>query len=548
VHIVINNQIGFTTNYVDARTSTYCTDVGKVTLSPIFHVNGDDAEMVTYAVQLAMEYRQKFKSDVFIDLLCYRKYGHNEGDEPRFTQPKLYKAIAKHPNPRDVYVNDLIDEGIITREEADKVIKEFAASLDDMLEDSKKIGKSIVYKFLVTTWKGMGNGSHKDMQMSLDTGVKKAELLKLGEKITKLPENKKFFKKIVRLMQDRHKMIFETEKLDWGMGETMAYATLLSEGYRIRISGQDVERGTFSHRHAMLRVEDSEEEYVPLKTVEAKKGSFSIYNSLLSEYGVLGFEYGYAMAAPDTLTIWEAQFGDFSNGAQIIMDQFISAAEDKWKVRNGLVMLLPHGHEGQGAEHSSARIERYLTLCADDNMIAANTTTPANFYHLLRRQMHRKFRKPLIVFTPKSLLRHPRAKSDLIDFTKGGFQEVIDDAYVKASEVQKVVLCSGKVYYDLLKAREERKVKEVALVRIEQLFPWPEKQVDDVLKKYKKAERVAFVQEEPENMGSLAYIARTFKHPGLELVSRHAKGSPAYGSHKVFNVRQKEVIENTLAI
>ena len=548
VHIVINNQIGFTTNYIDARTSTYCTDVGKVTLCPIFHVNGDDAEMVTYAVQLAMEYRQKFKNDVFIDLLCYRKYGHNEGDEPRFTQPKLYKAIARHPNPRDVYLNELIDQDVVTREEADKVIKEFATSLEDMLDESKKIAKSIVYKFLVTTWKGFGHGSHEDMQISADTGVKKTELLKLGEKITQLPADKKFFKKITKLMGDRHKMLFETEKLDWGMGETLAYATLLSDGYRVRISGQDVERGTFSHRHAMLRVEDSEEEYVPLKTIEKKKGAFSIYNSSLSEYGVLGFEYGYAMAAPDTLTIWEAQFGDFSNGAQIIMDQFISAAEDKWKVRNGLVMLLPHGYEGQGAEHSSARIGRFLTLCADDNMVVANTTTPANFFHLLRRQMHRNFRKPLIVFTPKSLLRHPRAQSSLLEFTKGGFQEVIDDADAKATEVKKIVLCSGKLFYDLLLAREERKLKHVALIRIEQLFPWPEKQVDVILKKYKKAEKVVFSQEEPENMGSWAYVVRMFKHPNIELVSRLASGSPASGSHKVYNVRQKEVIDKTLAL
>ncbi|HAW50713.1 MAG TPA: 2-oxoglutarate dehydrogenase E1 component, partial [Flavobacteriales bacterium] len=326
------------------------------------------------------------------------------------------------------------------------------------------------------------------------------------------------------------------------------YATLLSEGYRVRISGQDVERGTFSHRHAMLRVEDSEEEYVPLKSVEKNKGDFSIYNSLLSEYGVLGFEYGYAMAAPDTLTIWEAQFGDFSNGAQIIIDQFISAAEDKWKVRNGLVMLLPHGYEGQGAEHSSARIERYLSLCADDNMIAANATTPANFYHLLRRQMHRNFRKPLIVFTPKSLLRHPRAVSKLDEFTKGGFKEVIDDADVKATEVRKIVLCSGKLFYDLLKVREERKIKNIALVRIEQLFPWPEKQVEAILKKYAKASKVVFAQEEPENMGPWSYIIRTFRHPGLELVSRKASGSPASGSHKVHTVRQNEVIDNALAL
>ncbi|MEQ8323436.1 MAG: 2-oxoglutarate dehydrogenase E1 component [Vicingaceae bacterium] len=548
VHIVINNQIGFTTNYIDARTSTYCTDVGKVTLCPIFHVNGDDVEMVTYAVQLAMEYRQRFKSDVFIDLLCYRKYGHNEGDEPRFTQPLLYKAIENHPNPRDMYVNDLVEQGIVTKEEAEKVISDFAQSLDDMLEASKKIGKTAIHQFLIGTWKGYGFGNSDDMQTSLETGFKKEEFLKIGKRITELPGDKKFFKKSVRLMKDRDKMLNETGMLDWGMGETMAYGTLLAEGYRIRISGQDVERGTFSHRHAILTLEDSEEHYIPLANVEKNKGFFKVYNSLLSEYAVLGYEYGYAMAAPETLTIWEAQFGDFSNGAQIIMDQFIAAGEDKWKVRNGMVMLLPHGYEGQGAEHSSARIERYLTLCADDNMIAVNATTPANFYHLLRRQMHRNFRKPLIVFTPKSLLRHPRAQSPIDDFTKGRFLEIIDDEGVKAAEAESLVFCSGKLYYDLMIAREERKISNVALVRIEQLFPWPEKQIAGILKKYNKVKKVVFAQEEPENMGPWPYVIRMFKYEGLELVSRRASGSPASGSHKTHVIRQQEVVDKALSI
>ncbi|MEQ9063410.1 MAG: 2-oxoglutarate dehydrogenase E1 component [Vicingaceae bacterium] len=548
VHIVINNQIGFTTNYIDARTSTYCTDVGKVTLCPIFHVNGDDVEMVTYAVQLAMEYRQRFKSDVFIDLLCYRKYGHNEGDEPRFTQPLLYKAIENHPNPRDMYVNDLVEQGVVTKEEAEKVISDFAQSLDDMLEASKKIGKTAIHQFLIGTWKGYGFGNSDDMQTSLETGFKKADFLKIGKKITELPGDKKFFKKSVRLMKDRDKMLNETGMLDWGMGETMAYGTLLAEGYRIRISGQDVERGTFSHRHAILTLEDSEEHYIPLANVEKNKGFFKVYNSLLSEYAVLGYEYGYAMAAPETLTIWEAQFGDFSNGAQIIMDQFIAAGEDKWKVRNGMVMLLPHGYEGQGAEHSSARIERYLTLCADDNMIAVNATTPANFYHLLRRQMHRNFRKPLIVFTPKSLLRHPRAQSPIDDFTKGRFLEIIDDEGVKAAEAESLVFCSGKLYYDLMIAREERKISNVALVRIEQLFPWPEKQIAGILKKYNKVKKVVFAQEEPENMGPWPYVIRMFKYEGLELVSRRASGSPASGSHKTHVIRQQEVVDKALSI
>lgn len=547
VHIVVNNQIGFTTNYVDARTSTYCTDIGKVTLCPIFHINGDDVEAVTLAVKLAMEYRQAFKSDVFIDLLGYRKYGHNEGDEPRFTQPLLYKAIARHPNARDIYINDLVDQGIISREEAEKVISDFAEELEKMLGASKKLGKAVMHQFLHSIWKGIGHGSHEDLQISPETGVKKAKLLELAKKVTELPKDKTFFKKIEKLIEDRRKMVFDKGSLDWGMGETLAYATLLDEGFRVRISGQDVERGTFSHRHAMVRVEDSEEEYMPLRAVEKKHHDFTIYNSLLSEYAVLGFEYGYALAAPDTLTIWEAQFGDFHNGAQIIIDQFLCAAEDKWKARNGLVLLLPHGYEGQGAEHSSARMERFLELCADDNMVVANCTTPANFFHLLRRQMHWNFRKPLIVFTPKSLLRHPRAVSSLEEFTKNGFQEVIDDEYAKVDQIKKLVFCNGKLYYDLLLERENLKLNHIALIRLEQLFPLAENKIKAVLKKYTKAEKFIWAQEEPENMGAWSYIRRSFKFHDLELISRRASGSPASGSHKIYDARQKAIIDKVLS-
>jgi len=447
-----------------------------------------------------------------------------------------------------MYVNELIDQGITTREIADKVISEFAASLEDMLEDSKNLGKSKVTPFLSTTWKGIGYGSHKDMQASLDTGVSKTILKKIGKAITDLPEDKAFFKKIKKLMAERQKMIFESETLDWAMGETLAYATLVSEGFRVRISGQDVERGTFSHRHAILKIDHSEEEYIPLRTVEKNIGDFTIYNSLLSEYGVLGFEYGYAMASPNTLTIWEAQFGDFGNGAQIIMDQFLSAAEDKWKLRNGLVMLLPHGYEGQGAEHSSARIERYLNLCAEDNMVLANCTTPASFFHLLRRQMHRKFRKPLIVFTPKSLLRHPLAVSKLTELTKGGFKEIIDDVSVKAADVKKVLLCSGKIYYHLKMERDERKQVNVAIVRLEQIFPIAENQLKAIIKKYNKAESFVWVQEEPENMGAWGFMLRTIKDIKLEVVCRKASGSPASGSHKTFERRQKYIIDKALSV
>ncbi len=548
IHIVVNNQIGFTTNYIDARSSTYCTDVGKVTLSPVFHVNGDDVEAVTHAVQVALEYRQRFKSDVFIDLLCYRKYGHNEGDEPRFTQPLLYNIIAKHPNPRDIYLQQLIKEGFMTKEEENKLTEEFKSVLDSRLEEAKQIEKASAMKYMTRTWEDVGTASDKDFEKSPTTGFTKKKLLDIGKKITSLPEDKKFFKKIVKLYNERALMAKGESQLDWAMGETFAYATLLDEGFRVRISGQDVERGTFSHRHAVLRVEESEEEYIPLKALEKNKGDFSIYNSFLSEYGVLGFDYGYAMAAPETLTIWEAQFGDFSNGAQIIIDQFISSAEEKWRTKNGLVMLLPHGYEGQGAEHSSARLERYLELCADNNIQVANATTPANFYHLLRRQMHRNFRKPLIVMTPKSLLRHPEAISSLDDLTKGGFQEIIGDTEVKPADVTRVLVCSGKIYYDLKRKRQENNIKNVAILRMEQLYPSPEKQLNAELKKYTKSKKLIWVQEEPENMGALGFIRRIHKDLPFEFISRMASGSPATGSHQAHEVRQEAILEEALDI
>lgn len=548
IHIVVNNQIGFTTNYIDARSSTYCTDVGKVTLSPVFHVNGDDVEAVTHAVQVALEYRQKFKSDVFIDLLCYRKYGHNEGDEPRFTQPLLYNIIAKHPNPRDIYLQQLLKEGVITKEEENQLTEEFRNVLDNRLEEAKQIEKASAMKYMTRTWEDVGIATAKDFEKSPNTGYNKKRLLELGKIVTSLPQDKKFFKKIVKLIDERAKMAQGASTLDWAMGETMAYATLLDEGYRVRISGQDVERGTFSHRHAVLRVEDSEEEYIPLKSIEKNKGDFSIYNSFLSEYGVLGFDYGYAMAAPDTLTIWEAQFGDFGNGAQIIIDQFISSAEEKWKTKNGLVMLLPHGYEGQGAEHSSARLERYLELCADNNIQVANATTPANFYHLLRRQLHRNFRKPLIVMTPKSLLRHPEAVSSLDELTKGGFQEIIGDKDVKAADVKRVLVCSGKIYYDLTRKRNEKKIKDVAIIRMEQLYPSPEKQLSAELKKYTKSTELIWVQEEPENMGPWTFIDRILNEFSFDVICRRASGSPATGSHQAHNVRQEAILEEAVDI
>lgn len=543
IHIVINNQIGFTTNYIDGRSSTYCTDIGKVTLSPIFHVNGDDVEAVVHAMKLAVEYRQKYHQDVFVDLLCYRKYGHNEGDEPRFTQPTLYKAIASHPNPRDIYIEKLIGEGILTKEKADQIEKEFNAFLQERLAKAKEKKTAHITNFLEASWRGLRRSENQDFNQSPETGFDDKKLLEIAKSVNTLPEDKTFFRKTAKLMGDRLKMIDE-DRLDWALGEQLAYATLLWEAYPVRISGQDVQRGTFSHRHAAITFEDSKEQYLPLQHISKMQGDFHIYNSLLSEYGVLGFEYGYAMANPMALTVWEAQFGDFFNGAQIIVDQFISAAEDKWACMNGLVMLLPHGYEGQGAEHSSARLERFLQQCAENNIQVVNCTTPANFFHVLRRQMHWPFRAPLVVFTPKSLLRHPKCVSSIKDMSsKSRFQEVIDDVSVTKKNVKKVAFCSGKLYYDLLQAREEREINDVALVRIEQLYPLPADQLDKIIQSYGSAEQLYWVQEEPENMGAWEFLLRKWKGANLELISRHESGSPASGSMKRFQQRQQEIID-----
>lgn len=543
IHMVVNNQIGFTTNYLDARSSTYCTDVGKVTLSPVLHVNADDVEAVVHASLFALEYRMRFQRDVFIDLLGYRKYGHNEGDEPRFTQPKLYKAIAKHQNPRDIYAAKLIEEGIIDENYIGKLEQEYKDSLETELEDSRKEDKTVITPFMADEWKGFVRVQEDEMVKPIDTSYRKKGLVEIAESLTSLPKDKKFLRKVDKLVADRKKMFFETDKLDWAMGELLAYGSLLQEGYGVRMSGQDVERGTFSHRHAVVKVEDSEEEVVPLNLIKNKKGDFQIYNSHLSEYGVVGFDYGYAMASPNTLTIWEAQFGDFSNGAQIMIDQYISAAEDKWKLQNGLVMLLPHGYEGQGAEHSSARMERFLQLCASDNMFIADVTTPANMFHLLRRQMKANFRKPLVVFTPKSLLRHPKAVSSVEEFEKGGFQEVIDDETAVVKKVKTLVFCTGKFYYDLLAAREENSRNDVALVRVEQLFPLPAAKMTDLIKKY-NADDVVWAQEEPRNMGAWSHIMMHFSEASkLRVASRRFYASPAAGSAVRSKRRHQEVID-----
>ena len=541
LHLVTNNQIGFTTNYIDGRTSIYCTDVAKTTKCPVFHVNGDDVEALIYTIKLALEYQHKFNSDVFIDILGYRKYGHNEGDEPRFTQPELYKAIAKHPNPREIYSKKLQESNQIEANLAKQMEKSFKAMLQEHLEEVRATAEVKVQDLPKNTWEAIRYSNDTDFLKSPDTSVSKAKLTKIAKSISMIPDTVLPIKKVLKLYQDRQSMA-ESGTFDWAMGELLAYGTLLEEGHPVRMSGQDVERGTFSHRHALVKTETGSHEYYPLNHISDKQAQFDIYNSHLSEFAVLGFEYGYSMSMPNGLTIWEAQFGDFSNGAQVIVDQFISSGESKWGRFSGLVMLLPHGYEGQGPEHSSARPERYLQLCANDNMQVVNCTTPANFFHVLRRQLHRDIRKPLIVMTPKSLLRHPKCVSTVDEFTKGGFREVIDDDAVQAKNVKVVNICTGKIYYDLLEKQENEKRKDVAIVRLEQLYPLPEKQLEAIFKKYKNA-KFNWVQEEPKNMGAYMHLLRYKFSVDLNEISRRSSASPATGFAAIHKQEQQKLVE-----
>ena len=542
LHIVINNQVGFTTNYLDARSSIYCTDIAKVTQVPVFHVNGDDAEALVHAMNLAMEWRQKYHTDVFIDLLCYRKHGHNEGDEPRYTQPILYKAIAKHPDPRSIYVDKLLNNNDIEGQLAKDMQQEFQDQLSARLDEAREITKGEVTHFMEEYWEEFRNSTKKDIAKSPTTGVSRDNLEKIAKALSTAPEGKKFIRKVLKELDKRGKMFFETDKLDWGMAEMLAYGSVLLDGNNVRFTGQDVERGTFSHRHAVIKVEDSEEEYRPLNNISPdQKGSMGIYNSLLSEYGVLGYEYGYALASPYDLVIWEAQFGDFNNGAQIIIDQFLVAGEDKWKTQNGLVMLLPHGYEGMGAEHSSGRMERFLQLCAHDNMQILNCTTPANFFHAIRRQMNRPFRKPMIVFTPKKLLRYPSCVSSVSDLTEGNFQELIADTTVEKDTVDTVILCNGKIYYELDERREELKANNIAIMRVEQLYPFPQDQIDAQIKSYKNMENLLWVQEEPENMGAWWYVLTRMRETNIQVISRARSAAPATGSGKRHQQRTEDL-------
>ena len=545
VHIVINNQIGFTTNPSDSRSTTYCTDVAKGFQAPVLHVNSDDTEAVVRAMLLAMEYRMAFGHDVFIDVIGYRKYGHNEGDEPRFTQPALYKIIGGHNNPTVIYTESLVRQGVITPQEIEAYQETFRNHLDTELDASRLKEFTIITPIMQNEWKGLEHiASQQDMLLKISTAYEREKLDALAQLITTLPEDKKFINKITKIIKERHNLYFEQNKVDWGMAEHLAFATLLSEGHDVRLSGEDVGRGTFSHRHAVVKEEESEESIIPLSRIkEQGGGTFHVYNSLLSEYGVLGFEYGYALTAPQTLTIWEAQFGDFANGAQIMIDQYICCGEDKWKNQSGLVMLLPHGYEGQGAEHSSARLERYLQLCATQNMYVTNCTTPANLFHLLRRQLKAPFRKPLVAMSPKSLLRHPLVISSVEELTQGYFQEVLDDSQVNPEEVRTLTFCSGRFYYDLLAEREKLGRKDVALVRIEQLFPLPIEELKLIIARYPNVTDYVWAQEEPKNMGAYGYMLMNFDIVKWRLAAANAYSAPAPGSPMRHKARHQEAID-----
>jgi 2-oxoglutarate dehydrogenase E1 component len=547
IHLVINNQVGFTTSYLEARSSTYCTDVAKVTRSPVFHVNGDDVEALIYTIQLAMEFRQKFNSDVFIDILCYRKYGHNEGDEPRFTQPMLYKIIEKHPNPRDIYSEKLNKLGIMSLEESKNRVKEFDQFLESKYQESEKLEKVKIRKFLVNEYKGYEMPKKDRFEMDVNTGVPVRILNEIADKINTLPKDLAFFKKVDRIISDR-RMMMKDGLLDWAMAELLAYGTLVNEGHPVRLSGQDSERGTFAHRHAAFVVEGTDEKYFPLKYISENQAPFHVFNSLLSEYAVLGFEYGYALAQPNGLTIWEAQFGDFHNVAQVIIDQYISSAFEKWGLMNGLTLFLPHGFEGQGPEHSSGRIERFLELSANNNMQVVVPTTPANMFHLLRRQVKMNTRLPLVVFTPKSLLRHPMVISKIEEFEKGRFNEIIDDPIAVPELVESVVFTSGRLYYDLEKHQVENGITNTAIVRIEQLYPIPVKQITAVLKKYKKAASLIWAQDEPENMGAWPFYNRKLAHLGLKVISRKESASPAVGLMEKHKQGMEEILNQTFVV
>lgn len=543
LHFIINNQVGFTTDNDDARSSLYSSDIAKILDTPILHVNGDDPEAVVFAMQLAVEFRNEFNRDIFIDMICYRKYGHNEADEPKFTQPKMYEIIKKQKNPRDIYMDQLMANG-----DADKSLaKQLKMSFDDNLQDllAKVKQRQLPYEIpkLESDWKKLRRSKKEDFEKSPKTGITKKALQEIGAALAKVPEGFTPIKQIKKVLEERSQIFAGNKDFNWAAGELLAFGSILNDGKWVRMSGQDVERGTFSHRHSILHDVTNGERYNSLEHIKDGQGKFEIYNSLLSEYGVMGFEYGYAMANPNALVIWEAQFGDFVNGAQIMVDQFIAATESKWHTMNSLVLLLPHGYEGQGPEHSNARPERFLQLAAEENMYVCNCTTPANFFHMLRRQLALPFRKPCIHMSPKSMLRHPKAVSKLEDFTTGTtFKETYGDDYPDAKKTKRVILCSGKVYYDLLQKQQADKRKDIALLRVEQLHPFPKTQVEALIAQYPGAQTI-WVQEEPLNMGAWSFILREFPEIGIsDVIARKKSASPATGYSKHHTKEQDYII------
>ncbi len=549
VHFVINNQIGFTTDFTDARSSDYCTSIAAMVKAPVFHINGDDPEAVVKAVQIATHYRQEFNSDIFIDMVCYRKHGHNEGDEPKFTQPQLYALIEKHLNPREVYTQYLLENGEPDAQALAKDMeKKFLADLQERLDEVKQNPLPYTFQKPELWWKTLRRANENDFNQSPITAINKESFKLLFDGLMKWPANFKPLKKVEKLLQDKIKLYNDERKIDWATGELMAYGSLLIEGKDVRMSGQDVQRGTFSHRHCVIHDENTNIPYNRLDHFTESQAPMRIYNSLLSEYAVLGFEYGYAMANPNALVLWEAQFGDFCNGAQTIIDQFIAAAETKWQRMNSVVMLLPHGYEGQGPEHSSARMERFLQMCAEQNMVITNITTSANFFHLLRRQLTWPFRKPLVNFSPKANLRHPGSYSVETDFLTGGFKEILDDSFVKdADQVKKVLLCSGKVYFDLADRQQKENRTDVAIIRLEQIYPLPQQQLDALYSKYSKA-IWHWVQEEPLNMGAATFLRMNVQNINFYIISRIASASTATGYSKIHAKEQLAIIDKAFSI
>lgn len=548
LHYVINNQIGFTTDFDDARTSDYCTSIAAVIHAPVFHVNADDAEAVVKASEIATQYRQKFNSDIFIDVVGYRRHGHNEGDDPKFTQPGLYALIDNHPNAREVYVKFLVEtEGDETTRLAEEMEKKYWNDLQERLDEIKQNPLPYTYQKPELWWQSLRKSTEDDFNSSPVTAVPEAELKKLFSAIMQIPDGFTPLKKIRKILQEKEKIFNEQNKFDWATAELLAYASVLNDGTDVRMGGQDIRRGTFSHRHVVLRDEKTDEIYNRLSRLSPNQGKPRFWNSPLNEFASLAFEFGYAMANPNALVIWEAQFGDFANGAQTAIDQFVSCSEQKWQRMNGMVLLLPHGYEGQGPEHSSARVERYLQMSAEMNWVVTNVTTSSNFFHCLRRQLAWPFRKPLINFSPKANLRLPATYSLLSEFTTGGFQEIIDDVAADPKKIKRVLLCSGKLYFDLETKREKDNITDTAIIRMEQLYPIPHQQLKKLYEKYNKAIWY-WVQEEPLNMGAASFLKMHLNHMNYGIISRPASAATASGYSKVHKEEQAEILDTAFTI